>query len=189
MGAHKNITYTPIGDGRRAVNLKLLYKHIGEPDDNGCRQWHGTTNNIGYPFMGFKAIGNWTKSKMILATRVLLMVKLGREILPDHQANHTCHNRWCMNIDHIEEGTQHEKLQKMKQDNRRKHIRGGWIIGKEYPPKKQNRNYKYSEEQIQFCRLNPVRDIQQKYGWNQPEAERAKRGVKSLYKWLPWPEA
>jgi len=188
MGKHKDKTFTPIGDGTRAVNLDLLHRKIGEPDENGCCPWTGMKNNIGYPFIGFKKVDPMAKGRMMLATRALLMVKLGRAILPGHNANHTCHNRWCMNIDHLEEGTQTEKVHAMMEDNRRGLVLGGWVKGKYYPPKKQNRCYKYSEEQIQFCRTHSLKEIQERYNLTRYDAARISRGSRDGYKWLPFPE-
>lgn len=174
--------HTPIGDGHRAIKLDYLYKNIGEPDANGCCPWTGMTNNIGYPFIPF-----WNsdiqKGRMMLATRALLMIELGREILPRHNANHSCHNRWCMNIDHISEGTQVEKMRKLKADKR--FNRRGGPYGS-YDHKQYNRSYKYTEEEIQFCRSATFTEIQERFGVTRDRAYTMKRGMTTFYRWLPF---
>lgn len=193
MGSHKNVFYTPIGDGSRAVNLDLLHRHVGPADADGCCPWQGMKNNIGYPFIGFKPLNEVDRKKpgrMMLATRALLMSTLGRSIRPGHNANHTCHNRWCMNVDHLEEGTQSEKISQMVKDCRPRNVKGGARhTYKYYKPRKQNRLYKYTEEQIQYCRVHEVKNIQQQWGWEYDKAIRAQRGSRNMYKWLPWPES
>ncbi len=50
------------------------------------------------------------KGKTYMAHRVALAKKLGREILPGMQANHTCDVRACVNPDHLYEGDQKQNI-------------------------------------------------------------------------------
>ena len=48
------------------------------------------------------------KGKPVLLNRLVLEVKLGRELKGAEQANHSCHTGSCINPDHLYAGTQQE---------------------------------------------------------------------------------
>ena len=176
--------HTPIGDGNRAIRLEALYKKIGEPDANGCMPWLGMTNNIGYPFIPYLNFKQ-NKYRMMLATRALLMLKLGRDILPKHNANHTCHNRWCMNEQHLEEGTQTDKMRKMREDKRLEGRTNPHGVGGH---RQHGRKYKYTDEEIQFQRTATFEEIAARFNVPRDKAYNMKRGAHHFYKWLPFPD-
>lgn len=154
---------------------------------NGCIEWTGITNNVGYGFVGFTyknkpALGNGFG--MTTAHRLAWMIANNR--LPTKRnINHTCHNKLCVNPDHLTEGTQQEKMRAMRDS--------GIKLGGPAPgPRgsynhKQIRNYKYTEEYIQWIRTADVEDIIKKLNINRTAAVRKQWGFRVGYRWLPCP--
>jgi hypothetical protein len=171
------------GAGTRGINGDYLYRNISAPDAGGCQLWTGMTNNIGYPFIGYSDRESG-KRGMMLATRALLMIELGRPIQPRHNANHSCHNRLCMNINHISEGTQQEKIAHMRADR----IQAMRTNPGPYLHKQANRTYKYTDEEIQFMRQATCAEIESRLGVCRDRAYRLKRSARINFKWLPFPE-
>ena len=166
------------------LDLAGFYRRQGDPDpQTGCIPWQGVFNNIGYPFIGVRdAVTD--KYKMVTGHRVALTIKLGRAILPGMNANHTCHNRKCVNPDHLEEGTQQQKVQAMVRDG----VKTGAPTGTRgsYGHKQHGRKYKYSEEDIQWIRNATARQIAERYGCTTTRANCMRHGFRTGYEWLPW---
>jgi hypothetical protein len=175
----------------RYVNLELFY-HNQKPQANGCINWTGVTNNIGYPFIGFRTIDATTgepeknSTRMMLATRLALMIKLGRAIQPGMNSNHSCNNKLCCNPDHLEEGTQKEKLDYMIKTG----IKGGRTPGVpvgSYNHEQTGRKYKYSKEDITWVRAASLEDIAERYNISRDDAARKRWAFRRGYRWLPCP--
>lgn len=174
----------------RYVNLTLFHAKQKKLA-NGCVEWTGVKNNIGYPFIGFtypegvlSPAGR--KHGMMLATRLALMIKLGRAIAPGMNANHTCHNRNCMNLDHLTEGTQREKMTAMRKDGKYMGGREPGVPVGSYNHKQYNYTYKYSEEDIQWVRNANTLDIAARYGMTRTKAAAFRWSFRKGYRWLPW---
>jgi len=174
----------------RWVNLDLFHRQQA-PQATGCIQWTGVVNNIGYPFIGFnypqgKASPSGHRGGMMLATRLALMIKLGRAIAPGMNANHTCHNKLCVNPAHLTEGTQREKLDAMRVAG----ITGGWPAGVargSYDHQQHNRLYKYTIDDIQWIRTADSDAIAARYSLTKQRASSMRHGFRLGYKWLPCP--
>jgi hypothetical protein len=90
----------------------------GDPDANGCRRWLGAYYSVGY--------GRFTRSRKlglgsardIGAHRFGYMIKTNTLIKPGFDVCHTCDNRWCVEFDHLWEGTRQENLQDMSRKGR-----------------------------------------------------------------------
>jgi len=113
-----------------------------------CDVWLAAIDNkTGYGQFGINGVCRG-------AHRIALEIKLGRPIKSGMQANHTCDNRWCVNSNHLYEGTQLENIQDA--------IKRGRHIS---PPKNDiNPPIKYGEENNN-CKLRKeqVKEIRELY--------------------------
>lgn len=175
----------------RYVNLNL-FNSKQQPGPNGCIEWTGIQSSIGYGFIGFiykdKSQGSPSSRGrgMMTTHRLAWMIEHGR--LPTQSnINHTCHNKLCVNPDHLQEGTQREKLTAMSRDG----IKGGRHVGSggyAYNHKQTGRKYKYSEADIQWIRTASGADIAQRYGMDPKRATAFRSSFRNGYTWLPCPE-
>lgn len=176
----------------RYVNLGLYYRKQ-ETQANGCINWLGPKNNAGYGFIGFRPIDPITnepvksrQTRMMTAHRLAFMIANGR--LPNKSnVNHTCHNRLCLNPDHLAEGTQQEKMKSMRDDGIKL---GGTPLGAKrgsYNHKQVNHKYKYSEAEIQWLRTADPVDIAKKYNIDAQRAAHKQWAFRQNYRWLPAP--
>lgn len=171
-----------VGDLR--IKLDYYYARVRPDPESGCHMWTGLKNNIGYGLIGVYHERE-QKHKMVTPHRVALRIKLGREIAPGMNANHTCHNRLCVNPDHLREGTQREKIDDMVRDQ----VRFGGCEGRRIGPrhrKDANRVYKYTEEEIQWFRNATSDEIVAKTGIPKDKASSFRTRMRTAYKWLPW---
>lgn len=176
----------------RFVNLDLFHRSQKKLP-NGCIEWTGVQNNVGYGFIGFRRHDPKTgkpevgHNGMMTAHRLAWMIHHNR--LPDKRnINHTCHNKLCLNPDHLVEGTQREKLDHMIRDG----IKGGRMAGQvygSYNHKQHNRHYKYTEEEIQWIRTADLDSIVNRYGITRAQAATKQHAFRVGYRWLPHPEA
>lgn len=170
--------------GDRLVNLEYFFNHLEENPTTGCLEWTGVKNNIGYGFIGFRdAITK--KRGMMTVHRLALMIKLGREIGPGLNSNHSCHNKLCCSEHHVSEGTQKQKLNDMRKDGYPMCCSTGRKVGSRSDVK-QNRNYKYSDQEINEVRNSRIKDIMVKYNLPYRRAATFRASLRSGYKWLPW---
>lgn len=67
----------------------------------GCLEWAGGTSGNGYPYMKIDVDGNGVK-QVIGVHRVVMMCHLSKTEFSDGlQVSHMCHNRRCVNINHL----------------------------------------------------------------------------------------
>jgi hypothetical protein len=175
----------------RYVNLELFYRNQA-PGANGCINWTGVQNNIGYGFIGFRNIDPATGEPiggdggMMTAHRLAFMIDQKR--LPTKRnVNHTCHNKLCVNPAHLTEGTQRDKLNDMKRDG----IKGGRAVGSggyAYNHEQTGRKYKYSKEEIQWVRSADPSEVAERYGITRSKATTKQHAFRKGYRWLPLPE-
>lgn len=168
--------YTKIGS--KYFNFNYLDQHIDpQPDANGCLNWTGATHRQGYGMMG--GINEDNKRFMTVVHRVVMMRHLNRELTHDDFVIKTCSNHKCCNPAHYIIGDYSKKSEIMFKNNR-------WRPGKkaDAPPKKQNRAYKWSEEEIKFLRTASLDDIQDQFGVERLRASRMRHGARNSFKWL-----
>jgi hypothetical protein len=170
----------------RYINLeKFLAQQTVMP--TGCWEWTGIKNNAGYGFIGFIYADKPVTGAghgMMTVHRLAWMIK--HDCLPTKRnINHTCHNKLCVNPAHLTEGTQQEKMRAMRDS--------GIKLGGPAPgPRgsydhKQIRDYKYTEEYIQWMRTADVDDIVKKLNISRTQATRKQWGFRMGYRWLPSP--
>lgn len=170
----------------RYVNLEL-YNKKQRVLANGCWEWTGIKNNAGYGFIGFiYAVSRTGRRDAGMMTAHRLAFMLAHDRAPHtRNVNHICHNKLCVNPAHLIEGTQQEKMAAMRAD--------GIKLG--CPPpgprgsynRKQNREYKYTEEHIQWMRVAPVEEIMAKLDLSRIQAVRKQWGFRKGYRWLACP--
>ena len=67
----------------------------------GCLEWAGGTSGNGYPYMKIDVDGNGVK-QVIGVHRVVVMCHQSKTEFSDGlQVSHMCHNRRCVNINHL----------------------------------------------------------------------------------------
>jgi hypothetical protein len=181
----------------RYVNLELFHRQMRR-EHSGCLVWTSNVkNNAGYGFIGFRrqdpvtgapVVGEAGQKAggMMTVHRLAFMVHHGR--LPTKRnVNHTCHNKLCCEPSHLTEGTQREKLDAMRIAG----IKGGrqkGATGYCYNHKQANRQYRYSEEEIQWVRTATIEDIMARYNLTLKRAHAFRTGFRTGYRWLPCPE-
>lgn len=175
--------------GDRLFNLDLFYAYVDRSGPQDCHTWRGSLNNAGYGLMGF----NWVqqppgtrKGNMMSAHRAAWIIANDQEIPPGMNVNHTCHCRTCVNPDHLEIGTQTEKIAKMLADQVRF---GGGVAGRSTGlryKKDANRNYKWSEDEITWFRNAPTSAIAARLGFSLARASSFRTRMRNAYRWLPW---
>lgn len=173
----------------RYVNLDLFYR-LQQTQATGCVTWTGVTNNAGYGFIGFKSVDRSTGEPRVNSTRMMTVHRLAWMIhhgrLPDQpNVNHTCHNKLCVNPEHLQTGTQREKLVAMQQAG----IKGGARLGVTRGPylKRQQREYRYTEAEIQWIRSATAQAIAERYGISKLKASNKRSSFRAGYRWLPEP--
>jgi len=168
--------YTQIGS--LFFNFDYLDRHIDTtPDANGCQNWTGATHRQGYGMMGGLR-ANGTRF-MTVVHRVIMMRHLNRELTHDDFVIKTCSNVKCCNPAHYFIGNYQDKARVM-------FANGRWRPGKKRVgiAQKQNRVYKWSEEEIKFLRRASLDDIMDQFGVDRIRASRMRHGARSGFKWL-----
>ena len=88
-----------------------------ELQTSGCIFWIKGKTTSGYGQLRHQG-------KVKQAHRIALEHKLGRPILKNMKACHTCHNPACVNESHLYEGTQADNMRDMRQADRAVYSKG-----------------------------------------------------------------
>jgi len=151
-----------------------------------CWPWLGSVNNCGYGLFSI-----WHRDerrrKMMTPHRLALIAHLGRELAPGMNANHVCHNRLCCNPNHLMEGTQHAKLMSMVADNRLVLGRQPGVKTGSYNHRQWNREYLWTDEEIQWYRTASIDDIVARTGLDRARAASRRYTFRHGFAWLPHP--
>ena len=172
----------------RQIMVRTWEQYRGETDPaTGCREWQGVRSNVGYGFIGWSTPGRRSREPgyygQMTVHRVALMLKLGRDIAPGMNANHTCHNKLCTEDSHLVEGTQRQKMKEMMRD-------GITMFGQQQRPydhRQAGRKYRYSDEEIAWTRDATIQQVAQRFGLTAERAAGFRKGMRVGYRWLPWP--
>ena len=186
MGLHRDWDlYTRIDSF--LFNFNYIDRHYDRGTEAACWPWRsGGTHKQGYGMCGgIQDQGNDTYRRfMTVVHRPLMMRHLGRALTGSEFVIKTCGNPACCNTAHYTLGDHKQKVAVMmnlgRGENNGRHKRAGVDY-------KQNRDYKYSEEEIAWLRDADTRDIAERYGITRQLAGYRRWEVRSRYKWLPWP--
>lgn len=165
--------------GDLAFNLTAYSKNL-EHKENGCIQWTGGTHRQGYGM--FNGV-NMTTGKRIMTVvhRIAMMKHLNRKLQREECVIHTCQNALCCNHEHMVIGDYYKKNEIMIKNGR------GYENQQRKPrvAKKQlNRKYKYTEDEIRFCRKSKVKTIAKYFSISELAAKTLKTRCLLMYKWL-----
>jgi hypothetical protein len=178
MGNKKGLrnpeNYTYIGN--IAIDEKKFFSRLLK-DSNGCLVWQNGTHRQGYGMMSTYDVKE-QKRKMNVVHRLAMMLHLGRELgRYEFVVHEFCDNQLCCNPAHIIVGTPEDR-------NRVQYAKGRAPHQPERAVKKQNRKYKWTEEQMRFVRDNPTAVVAAKLGITRSAASHMKYSIKTGYKWL-----
>ena len=126
---------------------------------------------------------------MTVTHRAFMEIHLGRNLIDGENVIHDpgCPPN-CVNPEHLHIGDLKLRNKVMiANGNAGRGRRGPTINGKPYVPKKQNRVYKYSEDEIRAIRKDPTDLIAARYGWTKKKAAHIKwEMIHTNYKWLKY---
>lgn len=146
---------------------------------NGCIEYAGISHRQGYQFVG-RIDTVKDRYQFITAHRLQMKLKLGRDLARNEQVIHTCSNVRCVNPDHLILGNTSDRMQNMIRNGRSGH-RGRSL---DPTPKKQNRKYRYTDEELLWIRQANTKDISERFNISRARASSFKDSVTNGYRWL-----
>jgi len=167
--------YTYIG--KYAINVKNFLSRMIE-DDNGCHVWQSGRHRQGYGmFNVYNTAVN--ERQMNVAHRIAMIIALNRELGRDEFVMHDCENPLCCNPAHLKVGDAIERNRlSYERGNRPTVFRGPSQV------KKQNRKYKWTEEQMRYIKTHTTPEIAEHFKLTKNQASRLKHRITNGYKWL-----
>lgn len=183
MGMTVKSNYTQIGDMLINADRFDLCSQPDPTPGSDCILWTGAKHRQGYGMMGYVQAST-NKKCMNVVHRLVKIHEIGRELTRDEYVVHSCSNPLCINPAHLILGNGYIRNQVMYANGRgpknpgRNKVRG--------VTQKQNRTYKYSEEEIQWIRNAPAAEIAKRYGISHRCAGSKKGAFRGGYQWLPY---
>lgn len=170
--------YTKIGNFLfKADRLKRDIKIDPATD---CHVWQGASHRQGYGMMGY--VDDRTQSgNMTVVHRLAMMLHLNRELDSQEFVIHKCHNQKCVNPAHLILGDSSERYKVMVEKG---HYNPGTGVKVRGVTEKQNRSYKYSEEEILWIRQAKAKEIAERYNIDRVKAANLRWGMRNGFKWL-----
>jgi hypothetical protein len=170
--------YTKIG--RFLFNVDNFMSHQ-QPDPAGtdCRLWTAGKHRQGYGMCG-GIYANTGARFMTVAHRAAVMIDRGIELASSDIVVHSCGNPLCVNPEHLMVGDL--KLRNKHAKKPRHGLRQGptGLI-------KQNRNYRYSDEDIIWYRTASIEDIMARDSITRSAAGKRRHYFRTSYLWLKSP--
>lgn len=173
--------YTQIGN--LLFNFNYIDRHIDwTADANGCYNWVGARHRQGYGMVGGIQVSD-DKRFMTVVHRPLMMRHLNRELTHDEFVIKNCSNMRCCNVDHYIIGDYRTQREVMKRNGRSNTCGSGHFkrAGIEY---KQNRKYKYTEDQLRFLRRASIDEIVTEFNLTRAQAGAERAYARKGFKWL-----
>lgn len=181
MARKRNPNYTEIGN--LLINANR-FDTCSKPDPtpgSDCILWTGAKHRQGYGMMGYIDQTD-NKKCMNVVHRLVKIFDLGRELDRDEYVVHTCSNPLCINPNHLLLGDAYVRNKVMYANGRGPKNPGtNKVRGVEV---KQNRNYKYSEDEIRWIRNATTEEIGQRYNMDRTRAGQFRWGMRKGFAWL-----
>jgi hypothetical protein len=152
-----------------------------DPAGTDCILWTGAKHKQGYGMMGYIDTTNNRKT-MNVVHRLVKMVEIGRELTRDEFVVHSCSNPLCINHEHLILGDVYTRNNVMQANGRASKTQGknkvrGVLV-------KQNRQYKYTDDEIRWIREANTKEIAEKYNMSRDRAGHFRWGMRKGFKWL-----
>lgn len=160
-------------------NLEFFRRHQ-RPMPNGCIEWTAGKHRQNYGMCGGYRVSD-DKRIMTVTHRIAMMIKLNRGLEKHENVSHTCDNPLCVNPDHLVLRTPQERVEHMVATGSRAYAKTGRYSRDK---KKQNRNYKYSVEELIFIRNSTSRDIAKRFGVTLHRAGCMRYAMRKGYGWV-----
>lgn len=186
-GNPKTNTYTPVGN--LLVNLNFYWRNQGPADAHGCIPWTGGHHRQGYGMMSAFRLTD-ERRIMTVVHRITAMLTHNRSLTSRDYVIHTCSNPNCVTPAHIIIGDSFEKARVMYANGRASDHRGPRAPYRPRIPsvKKQNRAYRWTEEEILWTRSATSEAIAERFGIDKQRAARLRYDMRRKYLWLKGPE-
>ena len=170
----------------RWINPAHFDQHT-QSQPSGCILWQGIRTRVGYGMTGFKYATGITstagRAHGMMTVHRLAWMRHHQRLPTQPNINHSCHEKLCVNPQHLVEGTQQQKLQDMRSAGVWRSYGGG--ARGSYNHQQYGRKYKYSIDQIQWMRSADLEQIQHQFGCTRIQAQRKRWGFRNGYAWLP----
>lgn len=163
--------------GKYIINEQKFFSRMIE-DTNGCLTWTGGKHVQGYGMFNLYNT-EVNKKQMNVVHRIAMMLELGQELGRYDFVIHNCDNPLCCNPKHMFVGTPEDRNRVAREKG---HVQTRWKTGNAI--KKQNRKYKYSDDQMRFIRDNPPEASMEKYNMTRKAVVYLKDRFSKGYKWL-----
>lgn len=164
--------YTPIGN--IGIDEPFFFSRLIDAD-NDCLEWTGAKHRQGYGMVGIVKL-NDDKRTMEVAHRVAMMLHLGRDLGRFDFVFHKCGNNLCCNPAHLELGQARDRKPVMDASR---------AIGMAPPIQKQNRYYRYTEDEIRWIRTATPTEIGKRFNMDKNKAASVKSIIKKrTYQWV-----
>ena len=168
--------------GNLMIDISAYYSKLGTPDNQGCVPWLGPWHRQGYGMLGGYRITDDVRV-MTVAHRITAMIKYNRTLTHDEFVIHTCSNVWCQEPTHLIIGDYVKKSAIMNQNGR------GRYPGRRGPRKSMvkpqaNRKYKYTEEEIRWCRTASSEEIAERFNITKTRASTFRYEMRRRYRWV-----
>jgi hypothetical protein len=166
--------------GNMLYKEERLTSDVKIENTTDCHVWQGASHRQGYGMMGY-IDATTEKSHMNVVHRIAMTDHLNRELDSSEMVIHKCHNLKCINPAHLTLGNASQRYANMVAKGNQVPRTGLKVRGVDV---KQNRNYKYTEQEILWVRQATPKEIAERYNIDKTKAANLRWGMRKGFKWL-----